>query len=876
MMSFWTRSSLAVLLLIVIGSIAASQPIAYLSADPEPVVEMSPGAYAGTLGASANVVELEYPKSAIIENVTGDFSLTLTLDDETSAVDIYVPSEFDFTEPDATSVWTSITNDYNQISIGRAKDNIGPSWWDVRIANLTIPSGTYAVRMFNVRAPDVCGRYFMKVFVDGESIGSENFPTVFVKAGLDPALVSGRVLNGDHADYGSPVNASGKVIAEGKTALGKTVKGQAYFNASAGGAYALYGLAAGTYNLTASASAFVPTTKRETVSVNAGQSLEGVDIYVYPSATITGTICSKCASSSVPWGFNSSGREARPITIELLDFNLNSIAEMVNMTNYDPSSTYYAFSFNGSTGLDGLVPQDYAEYVSGLEPGDYYLEARATGYSQRDVVSVHVYEYTRSVSVPFDLWRSSWFEVTVFFMDYEGGPASAVQKSGQLKIEAYSLDGALSGSNTTTVPEGSTNWTISITGIPSGTHMIQASFSEYVQTTFPRATVGEGCSATALGLQMVKGGSLEVLLRSVSGQTPRQEVPWGYPGARMRLEVIDSQGEDHTATASQEADVAETIANVTGLPADAYLVMVYTPGYVQTKDYFASVSLGSASSITVDLVEATRIEVELTFKTADQIAPIDTYPYDAEQVPVRIELYDSTGVLAGANVTYVTNESNSTVEVIGFESYAGNPCLRWVNYYDTTDGRLQKDYGLPAGEYLAKVWVPGYLQSETATVSTSTHTPVVGVSVSLERLAHVFGYVNGLDMFQDLMPLSWATVTAYGPSLEGTNTMDGYYEMWLMDGTYVLGASSAGYETQTAEIHVSSGWETPADFDLAYAGFERITTPEFPGAILLCIVLLATSMIVRSSSVVRRLGHASNRSPTRTGRIVTSRRRPQV
>jgi len=671
------------------------------------------------------------------------------------------------------------------------------------------------VRMFNIRAPNICGRYFMKVFIDEESIGWENFPTVVVKASLDPSYVSGRVLNGDQGDYGVPVNASGKVIAEGKTASGRTVKGQAYFNASAGGAYILYGLAAGTYNLTASASGFVPATVYRTISVPAGQSLEGVDIYVYPSGTIIGTVYSKCVPGLVPWGYNSSGREARPITIEILDYDLNSIAVLANRTNYDPSSAYYQFSFNGSAGLDGLVPQDYADYVSGLEPGDYYLEAHANGYFQKDVVAVHVYKYTRSISVPFDLWRTSWFEVTVFFMDYEDGPLSPVLRSGQLKAEAYSLDGTLWGSNTTLVPEGSTNWAIAITGLPSGTYMIQASFSEYVQTTFPRATVGEGCSATSLGLPMVKGGALEVVLRSVDWQTPPQEVPWAYPDAAIRLEVIDSQGEVHTGTASQEAEVAETIANVTGLPADRYLVRVYTPGYIQTKDYYASVWLGSVSGIMLDLVEATRIEMTLTFKTAGRTAPIDTYPYDPEQVPVRVELYDSMGVLAGASVTYVPSESNSTVEVIGFQSYAGNPCSRWVNYYDTTDGRLQMDYGLPPGDYLVSVWVPGYLQSETLTVSTSLSSSIVGITVSLERLAHVFGYVKGLNMYQDLIPISWATVTAYGPTLEATNSMDGVYEMWLMDGTYMLAASSDGYETQATEIRVSSGWETPADFELS-------------------------------------------------------------
>jgi len=816
-MSSQRRSPLAVLLLIVVVSFAVSRQFEFVSADAEDIVDMSPGANAGTLGAPANVVKMEYPSGAIVENLTGDFSLWLTLSVDVSSVAIFIPPEFDFLQPDTTSIWTSMTNDFSQLSIRKlgSMDPIGPSWWEVKIANLTIPAGAYALRMFNIKAPDICGRYFVKVFIDGESIGWENFPTVVVKATLDPSYVSGRVLNGDRPNYKMPVNASGRVIAEGKTASGRIVKGQAYFNASAGGAYTLYGLAAGTYNLTASASGFVPTTMERTVSVHAGQSLEGVDIYVYPAATITGTVYSRCASRLVPWGYNSSGREARPITVRIIDSDLNSIAVLANMTNYDPSSTYYPFSFNGSTGLNGLVPQDYAAYVSGLEPGDYYLEAHADGYFQRDVVAVHVYEYTRSVSVPFDLWRTGWFEVTVFFADYEGGPPSPVPQSGQLKAEAYSLDGTRWGLNTTSVPEGSTNWTIAISGLPSGTYIIQASFPEYVQVALPRATVGEGCSATRLGLRMVKGGALEVVLRSFDWQTPPREVPWAYPDAPIRVEVIGSEGDIHAVTASQEDEAAETIANVTGLPADSYFLRVFTPGYIQPKDYSASVSLGSVSSIMLDLVRATRIEVTLTFKTAGRAASIDTYPYDPEQVPVRVELYDSTGALAGATVTHLPSESSSTVEAIGFWSYAGNPCLRWVNYYDTTGGQLQKDYGLLPGEYLVMVWVPGYLQSETVTISTSLQISQVGVGVSLDRLAHVSGYVQGLEVYQDLMPLSLATVTAYGPTLEGTHCMDGFYEMWLTDGTYILAASSDGYETRAAEIRVSSGWETSVDFELS-------------------------------------------------------------
>jgi hypothetical protein len=499
-----SKRSLAVLLLFVVGSVTAFHLLENVSAASGDMVHMSPGTYAHTLGASANVVKLDYPKGAIIRNSTGDISLNITLTNATFSVAIYVPPEFTFLQSDTTSVWTSITNDYGRISIGKSgsMDDAGPSWWRVRIVNSTA-AGNYTVKLFNVRAPDICGRYFVKAFIDGESIGAENFPTIVVKGDLYPAYISGRVLNGGLAGY-VPVLVPGKVVAEGTTATGKAITAQAYFNASANGTYTLYGLAAGTYSLTASAAGFVPETLNGTVSVNAGQSLEGVDIYVEPSATISGSICSKCGAGSIPWG----SAHSRPISMEILDSNLQSKAWLAtNTTIYDPSQAYYPFSFNGSIELDGHVPQDHAAYVSGLAPGDYYLKAYVNGYLQIDIVAVHVYEHSRSVSVIFDLWRSSQFSVTVHFVDVTGS-ASPTPKSGTLTLEAYGLDGAIEGWNSTSVPEGSTSRTMMITGknygLPSGTYFIKASFPGYSQAIFPQATLGEGCSTTSLSFNMVR------------------------------------------------------------------------------------------------------------------------------------------------------------------------------------------------------------------------------------------------------------------------------------------------------------------------------------------------------------------------------------
>jgi hypothetical protein len=348
---------------------------------------------------------------------------------------------------------------------------------------------------------------------------------------------------------------------------------------------------------------------------------------------------------------------------------------------------------------------------------------------------------------------------------------------------------------------------------------------------------------------MVNGGILTLTLRSINWQTPPQKVPWEYPSATIRIEAIGSLGQIYVANAKQlpdPTDPTKTTFTGAGLPTDTYLVRVYTVGYIQTKDYRVSVSFDSVSDMTIDLVKATKIEVTMIFRTEGLVAPPnDTYRYNHEEIPARIEVYDSFGVLVGANATYVpANESSPAVELVGFRAYAGNPCSRWVNYYDTTDGALQKDYGLPPGTYQLLVWVPGYAQAQTAILST-TPGSTVGITLWLDRLAHVNGTISGLDMYEDLIPLSWATVTAYGPILTATSSLDGFYEMWIVNGTYTLGVSSLGYETQGIEIRASMAWEIPVDFDLRPPSG---TVPELSATeLMLAVVLVIACVSLRRS-----------------------------
>ena len=513
---------------------------------------------------------------------------------------------------------------------------------------------SYFIRLFNVKAPTVCGRYFVKVFTDGQSIGAENFPTVVVKCDLDPAYISGRVMNGTRGMYAEPVNVSGRVIAEGTTRQGRTVTAQAYFNASANGAYTIYGLAAGTYTLNASADGFTPLEVTGRVTVSTGQSLEGVDIYLHPSATVSGLITSKCVSGPVPWGIVSN---SSLITIELSDYSGGLVASVTGRT--DPLLSYYHFMLNGSAELDGHVPQDYADYVSGFAFGDYVVNARVNGYYQKDVVRVHVFDYSREIVVTLDLWGSGSFYVTVHFRYSEGGDFASVPNGGILRVSVYAADGTLGGSYGTLVGAGNSTGSVlvgvsgsrGVYGPPTGVYVIQASFPGYVQTTLVQAAIGGGCTVTSLSYDLVRAGSLLIVLRSVNWQTPPLEVAWLYPNAPVRFELIGSTGVVYTANGRQLKGTAVTIVNVTGLLPDRYLLRAYTVGYIQAREYTVVVSLGSVSDMKMDLLTGTRINLILTFRTEGLIAPIDTYPYKWMQPPVRIEVYDTHGILVAANAT---------------------------------------------------------------------------------------------------------------------------------------------------------------------------------------------------------------------------------
>jgi len=289
-----------------------------------------------------------------------------------SGIWIYVPPEFQFLAPTVReSVWTDFTND-NQFLAWRVEDQydpVAPLWTRIAIGSdggWNVTAGNYHVRLFNLRAPSTAGLYHFKIYwhdSDGvtRSIGAGNYPFVIVKSELNPAWVEVTVRT--HLATARPW-VSGVVRADGTTPEGRSVTGVAYWgpmefvqnNLVPGAVGALYttylfGLAAGTYTLTAEASGFNPTTTAR-FTLDPGQSWH-IDIVIFDSPDVCVTIWSKHGTGAIPWhnlwqlpyGTNSP-----------YDLDTNATWRDILIELYDGEGNFIGFWASNVLGTVGVAP----------------------------------------------------------------------------------------------------------------------------------------------------------------------------------------------------------------------------------------------------------------------------------------------------------------------------------------------------------------------------------------------------------------------------------------------------------------------------------------------------------------------------------------
>jgi len=428
------------------------------------------------LGNSSFRVKLEYPRSFILQETVGDLSFLISLNDSRRRIEIHIPPEFKVTSS-KNYVWSNITNNYG---------NIGISKTSVSISNGTqgIERGKYSVRIFDVTAPSVVGRYFFKVFTDRTPIGMMNFPSIIVSADPNPAYISGTVRYGGHLNasfYGRPIAShdpnnklpsgayaltgllrgteGGKVQATGITADGRIVVGQAFFNSSSS-EYTLYGLAAGHYRLNATAAGFAPAELSYEIVLKPGQSMEGVDIFLKRSPILSVVALSRRMKQEEPWGYTyyRGIMEKRTITLEILDM-WNVTVALLNATA-NPLQASHEFTYNGSRDRDGHIPQDEEGYVAGIGTGRYYVRIWVNRYVQ--VSALNEWAWTSECAVVFtqeeqgrriyiELERTGVLNVTVHFRSSTAVQQSPIPFDGTITVKAYDINDILRASNSARV-----------------------------------------------------------------------------------------------------------------------------------------------------------------------------------------------------------------------------------------------------------------------------------------------------------------------------------------------------------------------------------------------------------------------------------------
>jgi len=804
----------------------------------------------------------------------------------TVSLAIYIPPEF--TGLTIANVWTSFTNNYNPNSIRLSKqssaDETAPNWWEINVQNILVtntPSHylsfgplvservftvnqTQYVRLFQVTSPTTAGRYFFKAFINGVSIGAENFPTLVVKGSRDPATISGTLRDlGNRNPFraGKPIyltpGQGAQIIANGYNALGESVSAQTFINSTADGEYTLFGVAPGTYNITVYAAGYVPITITQfpfpypflpsvftptPISVAPAQSLEGIDIFLSEGPNVTGTVLSQTAQGApIQWGtvagFNGALAN-RSITVELINivdgrtviatnqqpFTLPSafVCNTVINCATNPNAIDYHFVIqNQLSSWSGEIPQDYANFTSGLPTGvDYFVRAYVNSYVQLAEIRAHVANATIETEVPVPLIRTGFISVTVHFhdsnftgSDFEDNPITV--PSASLTVTAYNLEGIESAQTSATVLQSAREATVDLTGFSSaGQRGIFSQFSQsygilpgcyYIVARLTSAPLVIGNAATTTnapiaGTQVVgdlyeQYSNVQACIGLGEGDTQVSLHVFRSPGLNLTIYCVDSElpplfrtcplqkfftatnptyvySANVTSIGSQAVSYSSSVV-IVGFYPGCYDFFVYMLGFTQQLPLHFCVRLGTNSDASVWMVKNPFIQLAVTFRHERLLTQVNsTDPYaqpinNIDATPVRLEAFDYLGNFVAANETYIPNGAqiaNFTLE--GMSTYYGDPRYIWSGFYDTTDQVTQQTGGLllypwefaqPYHEFTVRVWVDGYYQQYAVRVIVPT-VGNVSLTIFLDRASRVSGTVAGPDFFGFARPQSWAVV----------------------------------------------------------------------------------------------------------------------
>jgi hypothetical protein len=702
--------------------------------------------------------------------------------------------------------------------------------------------------------------YLNGYFEKYDSFWPENYPVILVKGEVDPGYISGTVRYCGHSQYyygqfyGEGVHTSGKVVAEG-TALdpitneptGRPVCAVGWFlgelpgqeeywkdrETGSQGFYEIEGVAPGVYTLTAHAAGFVPRTLATQITVKRGQSLNGIDIYVCPTAKLQTKVYSKCPTGPVDW--------PEYVTLDGWPTRLQTLPVVPGGADVRGA---------GVLPPDGLGPADgiwywWTEGAQSVQMKNIWADMMSRGLQDltyTDLVTDLNTNYVTQGQMDALTGRYGWAwqelvdanGTIVAWQDFTFDIAQDARTFGTFWGDPSCYSGIESQWDGH-VPTFLADFT---SGLIPGSYRVRTWVFGYVQTReyvvdFPAV---EFPGTAYIEMDLFKGGTINATVHFHNQELPSAEGPPASPTgfiAQMIIEAVDAngvtqawnatddfgwQGQDNSMGVSLMligkhdawSDAQAGLGPVRGMPEGTYTIKAYLKDYVQQEFPQHTVQYCTNGTLSFHMVLAGVLEVTVYSRDCqDPTQPVD-WAHPGETV--MVDLCSSAGSVFAPDYA---------IRNWGYQGQngLGNPLTIFAagGTFGLIDSILYnlgvKPHGLPTDIYTVTVRTPGYVQLQFPEVwvqkgSGVGDTPVyllvgpeirVVVDFKTELLPaplpkDFFSYYFRIEAFDENGTLAAANITAVPYATYGT------YSQYPWPGA-LNPAQPTGVQTWVFQLH---------------------------------------------------------------------------
>ena len=116
----------------------------------------------------------------------------------------------------------------------------------------------------------------------------------------------------------------------------------------------------------------------------------------------------------------------------------------------------------------------------------------------------------------------------------------------------------------------------------------------------------------------------------------------------------------------------------------------------------------------------------------------------------------------------------------------------------------------------------------------------------------IHGMIYGFNVYDELIPISWASVTAIrdGQTVDKAYSNDGSYEMFVPSGDFQIVVEAPGFFSETKTLFVGDGSDYALDF---YMERNNQPIPEFSTVavqVIAVLSLISTLLLIRKKKFV--------------------------